>query len=75
METLSISVGALSDKLVRQFKAQGFVAKDWEALSHIQSDLDALVRLKVRGVIPSSAYNRAAKKLVNQAANQATRGE
>lgn len=72
---LLISIGALCDGLVKQFKSQGFVATDWEKLSHIQQDIDALVRLRIRGVISDSVSTRASKKLSDRVAKLAIPAE
>ena len=53
-----ISFGVLAPDLRTQIAAQGFRVRDLALFGHLERDRQALVRLKVRGVITESAAKR-----------------
>lgn len=65
MSTPRIEFGALSKPISEQLSEQGH-AFDAEAIAHLERDAEAVSRLKVRGVVPHAAGNRAYDKLAKR---------
>lgn len=69
---IGIRFGALAPRLLEQLKAQvptSYTRKQLSELRHLQLDADALVRLKVRGVIAGSAALKVQRRLVRKITN------
>lgn len=49
-KVLKLSIGAMSPSLMNQIQKQDFLFSE-EEVKHFQLDLDAIVRLKVRGIM------------------------
>lgn len=62
-DRISITVGALADPLAEQLDGLGI---DPGKLDHIQRDHDAIVRLKVRGLLNQRAAEQATKHLLKE---------
>ena len=62
---IGISFGAMADPLRDQLKAQGLRMPE-EKMNHLQSDIDALVRLSIRGLLCDSDANRTRRKLLKR---------
>lgn len=60
---LNLSIGALSDPLDVQLKT---FKLDKKEIEHWQKDIDALNRLRIRGIIAKSAIINGEKKLFRQ---------
>ena len=61
---LALSIGALADPIKKQLKAQGIdlSAKDSKAL---QSDVDAINRLRIRGLLTDAEGRKACQRFMN----------
>lgn len=59
---LSLNFGAMGDKLSKQLSSQGFQF-DNNKLSHFQKDVDALNRVRIRGLLPQSLVKKGEQKL------------
>jgi hypothetical protein len=62
---VKLAFGAISPKISEQLKKQGF-KYDKEEVSHFQKDADAIVRLRVRGLLPSAQVDKCFQKLINK---------
>jgi len=61
-QTLRLGFGALSPALSKQLSDQGFGFNEDE-VEHFQKDLGAIIRLKVRGIIPLGEIKKAETRL------------
>lgn len=59
---IGLSYGAISDPLEDQIIAQGFTV-DKKQIDHLQADLDAIIRLRIRGFILDSQIDKYLQKL------------
>jgi hypothetical protein len=64
-ETLKLRFGAMAPLLKDQLKEQKFSVCE-EEIKHFQKDADALIRLKVRGIIPAGEVEKATKRLIKK---------
>ena len=62
---VGISFGAMADPLKDQLKSQG-LKMGAEKCNHFQLDIDALIRLSIRGVLCDSDANRTRRKLMKR---------
>jgi len=63
MQTLKLIFGAMAPKLAEQLKSQNFSYNKVDMI-HFQKDADAIVRLKVRGLITAFETEKATNKLI-----------
>ena len=61
MTALNISFGAMAPPLIEQLSEFGI--KQSEELEHIQKDIDAINRVRIRGIIPRSKAIKGEQKL------------
>ena len=57
-----IHFGAMSDPISKQLKAQK-LKFDVETVKHFQKDIDAIIRVRIRGILGDSIYVKAQDKL------------
>lgn len=62
---LKIAIGAISPKLKTQIQDQDYLFSE-EMMHHFQLDADAIIRLKVRGIIPPAQIDKACQRLVDR---------
>jgi len=78
---MHIDIGALAPPLIEQLERQGLEVKapggktKGELIMHWQRDLDALVRLYVRGLVTDSEKIKVARRLLKQIAKHAYKME
>jgi hypothetical protein len=64
MPDFGIHFGPLAPSLADQLEGQDCSVEDAESLRHLQLDVDAIVRLKVRGHITRNAALAVEKKII-----------
>lgn len=62
---VKLAFGAMSPKISEQLDKQGFLYQE-EDISHFQKDADAIVRLRVRGLLPEGQIEKCHQKLVKK---------
>lgn len=76
MSAISLHFGALAKPIMQQLREQGITPHRTEtkhALTHLQLDADALVRLAVRGYIPDAQRARIHRRLMRQVVQELSR--
>lgn len=69
-DTFGIHFGALAPPLREQMKEQG-VPIDDNAAEHLERDIDAVNRLRVRGLLPDSQAHKVHQKIMRKIEQQA----
>lgn len=67
MTTFTLSLGALAPSIADQLEQIGYRVTPYQA-KHVQKDVDALNRLKVRGVLSDGEAKRACTRLMKMIA-------
>ena len=62
-DTLHIKIGALSAPIKEQLKEQGIVLSE-HSVKHLQLDIDAVVRLRIRGLLTRTEEKAVGKRLL-----------
>lgn len=62
---VKLAFGAMSPKISEQLETQGYKYKA-EEIAHFQRDVDAVVRLRVRGLLPAGQVDKCFQKLINK---------
>lgn len=62
---VKLRFGAMSPRISEQLEAQGLQYKT-DDIIHFQHDADAIVRLRVRGLLPASHVDKCFQKLHNK---------
>jgi hypothetical protein len=72
-KTLRISFGALSDSLAKQIRDQDLEI-DPTKCGHLQLDIDAVNRLRIRGALTDSEAHKVHKRLMKSITNAVQEG-
>lgn len=73
-KALKLSFGALANRLEDQLIKQGFDFNQ-EEVEQFQQDIDAVIRLRIRGYIPDSQIDKMNKRLLKEIAASITQKE
>lgn len=67
--TFNLRFGAAVFSIGKQLKDQGILKFDKAEIEHFQNDADAVVRLKIRALLPLSTCKRIEQKICNRVAS------
>lgn len=62
---LRLSFGASSPSIESQLEVQGFSFRP-DRINHYQQDADAITRLKIRGLLPESQFDKCYRRLIKK---------